>query len=465
MAQGIDPSTPKRWPLVTELENRDDSTDKDAKLVNCFLERQRDGSYWLFKRPGMRLTAAFGDGGNGYGIFNWRGNVYSIFGTKIYKDGVELGTVDATGGVYRFSQVLGATPQLVLGNGVTAYRTDGTTLTEITDGDFPATFLKGWAYLNGTLYVGRSDAGIQGSAVNDPSSWDPLNVIIAQIEPDQGVALFKQLVYVGMMKQWSIEFFYDAANATGSPLGRVEGAKISIGCAHQDTPRDIDGMQMLASTTRFSGWQFALIDNMKAKLVSTNPVERLLLNPDTSEGVFSWASRIGGHRFYCVTVKAENLSLVYDVEQDRWGQWTDPDGNYFPFVDATYDSSGNRLLQHETNGRIYRMDQDFWRDGQELITVDIYTPNWDGGARVIKQLDRMRFIADQVKGSTLQVRYNDNDYQASQWTNYQNVDLGLRTPELSNQGSFYRRAYNFRHRQDLPFRIQAVDLGLSLGTN
>lgn len=463
MAQAQDPSTPKRWPMVTEMENRDDTTNKDARLVNCFLERKRDGEAWVFKRPGLRSHDSIG--GNGYGVFNWLGDIYSIFGTTLYKNSVSIGTVDSSGGVYRFSQSLGGTPRLVLGNGITAYTWDNTTLTEITDADFPATFLKGWAYLNGTTYVGRADAGIQGSGVNNPLTWDPLNVLIAQIEPDRGVALFKQLVYVGMMKQWSTEFFYDAGNSTGSPLGRVEGAKVSAGCAHQDTPRDIDGMQMFASTTRFSGWQFMLLDQLKPRIVSTNPVERLVLNPDTSEGVFSWATRIGGHRFYCVTIKANNLSLVYDVEQDRWSQWTDSAGDYFPIVDATYDSSGRRILQHETDGKLYRLDQDYWRDGQALFPVDIYTPNWDGGARVTKQLAWMRFIADQVRGSTLQVRYNDNDYEARSWTNYQDVDLGLPNPELPNQGSFRRRAYNFHHQGDQPFRLQAIDLGLSLGTS
>lgn len=462
MAQGRDPSQPLRWPLVIGPENRDDSTQKDARLVNAFMEKQADGSSWIFKRPGLRRHEEIG--GNGLGVFNWRGNIYAVFGTTLYRNGVSIGTVDSSGGVYRFSQTLGGTPRLVLGNGVSAYTWDGTTFAEITDVDFPATFLKGWAYINGTTYVGRSDAGIQGSEVNDPTDWDPLNVIIAQIEPDQGVALAKQLVYVIALKQWSAEVFYDAANATGSPLGRVEGAKVNWGCAHQDTPRDIDGMLIWASTTRFSGWQVALMDQLKTKIVSTNAVERLILSPDTSDGVFSWASRIGGHRFYCVTIKASNLSLVYDVEQDRWAQWTDTNGDYFPIVDATYDSEGHRLMQHETDGWLYRFDQDYYRDASDLFSVDIYTPNWDGGARVIKQLDLMRFIADQVKGSTLQVRYNDWDYDPRRWTNYRDVDLGVELPQLTDEGSFRRRAYNFRHRASLPFRLQAVDLGMSLGS-
>lgn len=53
MSQAESVSLPKRLPLVLEPENRDESTDKDAKLVNGYVEKSKhEGEYWLFKRPG-----------------------------------------------------------------------------------------------------------------------------------------------------------------------------------------------------------------------------------------------------------------------------------------------------------------------------------------------------------------------------------------------------------------------------
>lgn len=460
MAQvGGDVGLPERWPLVIEPENRDDSTQKDARLVNAYSERQRNGEQWLFKRPGL---LEYDDiGGNGYGVFNWLGDIYSVFGASFYKNGTLVGAVDSTNGVYRFDQTLGATPMLVFGNGVKAYTYDGTTLAQITDGDFPAAFTKGWAYLNGTLYVGTTSASIQGSDINDPTAWDPLNVLIAQIEPDKGVALAKQLVYVVDLKQWSTELFYDAANPTGSPLGRVEGAKAPWGCAHQDSVRDLDGVLTWASRTRFSAWQVAQLDQVKAKIVSTDAVERLLLHADTSDGVFSWCTKIGGHRFYILTIKTNNLTLVYDMAEDRWAQWTDTNGDYFPIVDATYDSSGNRIVQHETNGKLYKLDPSYYNDAGDLIQIDVYTPNFDANARVMKYLDWMEFIGDQVVGSTMMVRKNDSDYNPRQWSNFRPVDLGMKHPRLTNNGSFRRRAYHLQHRCNTAWRLKAIDLGMS----
>jgi hypothetical protein len=456
------PDLPKRWSLDVKPENRDTSTAKDARLVNGYVEKIRDKEYQIYKRPGLLEYADIG--GVGFGVFNWLGDIYSVFGGALYKNGSSLGAVNAGGGVYRFDQVLGGTPKLVLGNGLYAYTYDGTTLTQIIDADFPAAFVKGWAYLNGTLYVGRPDAGIQGSDINVPANWDPLNVIIAQIEPDKGVALSKQLVYVVMLKQWTVELFYDAGNATGSPLGRVEGATVSLGCAHQDTVRQLDGMMFWAATTRYSAYQVAMMEQLKADIVSTDPVERLLLHADPSSGVYSWATKIGGHKFYVLTFVANNLTLVYDATEKRWAQWTDSAGNYFPIVDATFDSSGNRIVQHATNGKLYKLDPEYYNDDGQPIQVDIYTQNLDGGVRVSKHLERMTFISDQVKGSTLNVRSNDADYDAKQWTNFRPVNLGVAFPYLQNCGTFKRRAYHFQHRSNTPLRLEAIDLSMSLGS-
>lgn len=466
MPQAETVALPKRLPLVAEPENRSDSTAKDARLVNCYAEKQKDGSYWLYKRPGLTLgDQPSGGAANGYGTYNWLGNVYTVFGNKLYKDGVAIaGTVDTTNGVYRFSSCLGATPKLQLGNGVKAYNYDsGTGLVLISDGDFPASFVKGWAYLDGTTYVMRPDAGIQGDEINDPVNWDPLNVIIAQIEPDRGVALAKQLVYVVGMKQWTTEIFYDAGNATGSPLGTVQGAKVSYGCASADSVQSMDDALFWLSTNRSAQLQVIRLEGLKAEIVSTDPVERLLDGWDLT-AIYSFTFKKNGHRFYVITSVVSNLTLAYDVDERMWWQITDVNGNYFPFVASTYNNAAQTILQHATNGYFYYLDESLYTDDGSIITVDIYTPNFDGGTRRRKQMTQMKIVADQTAGSVLQVRKNDNDYDATKWSNFRNVDLSKKQPLLSNCGTFERRAHNFRHQKQTAFRIQAVDLQLDLGT-
>ena len=467
MPQAPSVALPKRLPLVIKPENRQNSTDKDSKLVNCYSERTETGEYWIYKRAGTkRSSRPPGANAAGAGMWNWLGDIYSIFGATMYKNGVALvGALNTAGGVYRFDSCLGATPKLVFGNGIAAYTYDsGAGIVEITDGDFPATFVKGWAYLNGVTYVATATAHIQGSDTNDPQNWDPLNDILAQIEPDQGIGLAKQLVYVAIFKQWSTEVFYDAGNAAGSPLGPVQGAKVNYGCVSSDSIQSIDGILIWVCTNQSASSQIIKMDGLKAEIISTNPVERLLDNADF-DTVYSLQLKNEGHRFYILTAKDSNLTLVYDLDEKMWSQWTDEDGNYWPFVASTYDATTLRhQFQHETDGRIYLVNENYYTDAGEIITVEVVTPNFDGEVDRRKQMNRLTFVADLVEGSELQVRVNDHDYDPDKWSNWRTVGLDKKLPMLSNCGTFIRRAHQFRQQKPTAFRLKAINMQIDLGT-
>ena len=468
MPQAESVAIPKRLPLVTVPDNRGTDATKDSKLVNCFAEKAMDGSYWIYKRAGLlRSSQPSGGAAAGAGMFNWLGDKYAIFGNRVYKNGVVLaGTVNTAGGVYKFSSCLGATPKMQFGNGIFAYNYDtagGIVL--INDADFPAAFVKGWCYLDGTVYVATAAARIQGSDLNDPVNWDPLNVIVAQIEPDRGVALGKQLVYAVIFKQWSTEIFYDAGNATGSPLGTVQGAKVDYGCVTAESVQQIDGIFFWVATNQSASTQVIMMAGLKAQVVSTDPIERLLDSADWTT-TYSLQLKNIGHRFYIITSVVSNITLVYDLDQKLWHQWTYVASNtYFPFVSSTYDSTTFRHeLQHESDGYIYLLNEGYFTDNGLTITVDIVTPNFDGETNRRKQMNVMKFIADETPGSVLQVRKNDHDFALDKWSNFRNVDLSKKQPMLTNCGSFVRRAYNLRHQSQTALRLKAVEMQIDLGT-
>jgi hypothetical protein len=521
MPQAQTVQQPPRLPLVLQPANRDGTTGKDAKLLNGYVEKgEKEGEYQLYKRPGLKQTGAT-QTGKGYGVFNWEGDVYSIFGATLYLNGVaQAGILDTTGGQYRFTSCLGATHKLQLGNGIATYNFDkvsglvqisslttvtagsfvvstsytilvpgttnftligaadnniGTTFiatgvgtgngTATTANNFPSSTVKGIVYLDSTTYVMDSNASIRGcTSLNDPTGWtDILNRITAQIESDGGVALAKQLVYVLALGQWSTEVFYDAANTTASPLSPVQGAKLSYGCKHADSVQDMDGVLLWIATNRSAAPQVLQVEGLKAQIVSTKPIERLLGAADFSQ-VRSFALKFEGHRFYGITLIAENITLVYDMADKTWAQWTDVNGNYWPIVGATYSDSLGLILQHETNGKLYQFDGSYYTDDGDLITVDIYTPNFDGGTRRRKTLSLMEFVGDRAEGSVLQVRHNDQDYEETKWTNFREVNMNSQKPILENEGTFIRRAYHLRHKCNAPLRIQALELQVDIGT-
>jgi Phage stabilisation protein. len=461
---------PPRLPLVVKTSNRDGTFNKDARLVNCYLETDEQGELWLYKRAG--LIEALDVGTNpGQGVFYWDGDVYSIFNGSLFRNGVSVpggSGLDQTNGVYWFSSIRGAVPKMVFGNGAKTYAYDvvGGVTADLhsIDIDFPATTVKGIAYLNGATYVMNSNAEIWGSVVNSVSvdgDWSALDFINAQIEPDPGVALQKQLVYIIAFGSWSTEVFFDAGNPTGTPLGPVQGSKISYGCEHADSVQRIDDMLFWLSTSQTAAVQISVLEQLTHRVISTKPIDRLLQASDLST-VYSWQIKINGHNFYVITIVEANLTLAYDISEDLWHQWTDTNGNYMPIIASTYDDDNRHVLQHATNGKLYYADADYYTDAGDRIFVDIYTPIFDANTARRKHMNLMRFVGDQERGSVLQVRFSDNDYKS--WSNFRSVRLDTKKPSLTKCGTFTRRAYHFRHWSNTPLRMQAVDVQYDLGT-
>jgi len=267
-----------------------------------------------------------------------------------------------------------------------------------------------------------------------------------------------------VLKQWSTEVFYNAQNPIGaSPLGPSQGAKSNYGCVNADSVQEIDGKLLWLATNRSSAVQVILVDALKPIVVSTKAIERLLGEADFTS-ITSMGIKYEGHRFYILTLKNSNLTLVYDLTDQFWAQWTDPDGNYFKGVANTFFTGTARIIQHESNGQLYLLGAEYHTDDGATITVDLYTPNFDGGVRRRKQLNQLEFIADQTTGSTLQVRTNDSDYEQGKWTNFRYVDLSVKKPVLMNCGTFMRRAMHLRHQSPTALRLQALELQLDVGT-
>ena len=201
---------------------------------------------------------------------------------------------------------------------------NGSAITKITDGDYPATTVRGIVYLDSTFYVMDSSAKIYGSDLGNPSSWNALNFIIAHIEPGAGVAIAKTANYLAAFKEWSTEFFYDAGNPSpGSPLSPVLNNFTLIGCASGASVAQVDKYTFWMSQTRQRGRQIHMMVGDQQQAISTPDVERIIgLYSLTATNVKAFGLRIAGHAFYCLSLTDSNISLVCDVENQSWYQWT-----------------------------------------------------------------------------------------------------------------------------------------------
>ena len=249
-----------------------------------------------------------------------------------------LGSIPS-GGICRFCQINAAIPLLLFGDGVTGtYYTDGSTITRITDPNFPTSTVPGLAILDGTIYVMTPQGQIFGSAnLDDPSTWSATNVAVASVEGDLGVYLARQLTYIIAFKQWTIQVFFDNANPSGSPLSPVYGAVINYGCLSAQTVQDLMGALYFVCNSKLGTPQVGVIDNLAFKVVSSPAVDRLLESATINTPFYSFPLHKGGHRFYVLSRLDTGVTLVYDLDQELWYFWQASSGACWPIVAQAYD--------------------------------------------------------------------------------------------------------------------------------
>lgn len=465
--QGAGDNRPMRIPLATNLLNRSESYLVDGRLVNAYAEAVSRDEVHIYKRPCLqRYLQPSGGAAVGFGVFNWNGQIYSVFGGTLYQGSTALGAV-ATGGLYSFSSLLGATPSLFLQNGSNYYYYNSSVgLQSITPGSF-STSVPGAVYLDGTMYVMDGNCNIWGSELNDVATgqWNADNLIVAQSEPCPGIALWKQLVYVVAFKTYSTEMFYDAGNASGSPLASVPGQKLNYGARDARTIAGLSGVLFWVDQIPQGGSSVRVMDQLTAQPCSTPQVERLLQLADAqgyySGNVYSWCAKIDGHMFYCLTIQQLNVTLVYDATQKFWYEWTDHNGNYMPIVAGTF-LNAQTIVQSQNDGWLYQLTTQTGTDDGNIVTADIYTPDFDGGSRRRKYINRLRVVGDVYPGNVLQVRVSDDDFTS--WSNFRQVDMGVIDPYLDKCGTFRRRVWNIR--QATPFGgriVMALEPEIELG--
>lgn len=318
----------------------------------------------------------------------------------------------------------------------------------------------GVVVLNKSVYLFSTQSKVAGADPDDPYAWQPLNFLFAYVEQDAPVAFARQLTNVIAMKFTSTEFFRDVAATPGSPLERIDGQHLDVGCYNGRTVQSIDGTLLWVSNTESGQRSVYAMERLRASEVASPAVKRAL---EALDPQYAISFAIAGHAFYVLTDPTAGVSLAYDLTSKLWYYWNALGASYFPFIAASY-AEGETRLQHETNGNIYVLDPDAIDDAGTPIVMDIFPPPFDGNTKLTKHVPRMHIVADQEAGSTLLVRNNDSDQTEGEWTNWREFDLGSKRPTLTNCGSFTRRLYHFRHEARTSCRLTAVELELLVGT-
>jgi hypothetical protein len=348
---------------------------------------------------------------------------------------------------------------LIWKNTVDAWVLYAGNLQKITSPNYPQATVPGVVNLDDTAYVMDVNGVISGSSLSDPFTWPANNYITADFQSDNGIAIAKHQQYVVALKQFSIQFFYDAGRYPGCPLLPVVSANQRIGCVAAGSVVNMDNTLVFMATTGASDRYIAMLNGTTPQRISTPAVDRIL--SDWTPDAFCYGQNIkkNGHDFYVLTLTTTGVTLAYDFVEQRWHTMNSAGSSNTYFVGINSFTDGvSEYLQDLLVGVIYKYDPSVFQDSGSTISVSVTSSKFDGGNNNRKFCGSATVIGDRTATftpNTATLQWSDND--GGVWLG-QTVDLTQEIPRVNRLGSFYRRQFRLLHATNNPMRVEAVEL-------
>ena len=503
-----------RIPITTSLSIEQFSsglaTIKQSGTINAIYGQRADGTVYATQRPGVNIYLDCSGAGisdtKGRGIYYWpaASAYYFVNDDTVYKgDYASPLAQTITSGIERveFFEVGAYLVILDAENNKGWYinSSASTTLVEITDVDFPPkqtpalTITKGGSSLNNTLYVGCTNGEIWNSAVEDPTTWGSADFTTAEVSTDAGVMIFPHSDHIAALGTKSCEFFYDNANATGSPLNVRTDVHHEIGAADFSTAWVEDSTVYFVGQTPSGSLAVYLMSNFAVQKVSGNDFDSMLTTALITDGAKAVGSGFtaGGMAYYVLTIYFETGGIVTPTASyvfgGGWSEWelmhTGIDD--FPLIDwtdATETRAGTGML---SNGDLITIVDDFspvdvtdssvyiadgyidvgyyasaGADGVN-VSMEIITGQGDSNTMETKFSDRLRVVCTPTDSSqTVTVQWSDegnNNYNTGR-----TIDISNPKNKLNRCGSYKFRNYKLTYGGSEKVEIEGIEAEIRL---
>lgn len=454
---------------------------KDEQFINCFAEIVKnkhlgDNRVFIYKRGGTKVWHTPPVSGQVRGSFYWKDKgllVYCIEKNVYLKDiigGTLTTCVDiftTTTGDVGFCTFLYESGDVRLittdGNLVSVLTSTGSVFT-ITDPDLPTPHIPTPVFLDGYIFLAKVDTGnIYHCENNDPTTWTG-DFITTEIESDVVRYIAKLNNYIVAFGSSSIEYFYDAGNATESPLSRnatpIKNALYTAGYAKNGNDiyfvgtKDNDQLDV-----------FKLSDFM-IEPIGSPTISRYLNGADTTLANIKGSIVMTlGHTFY--VLNAGNYSFVYDFETKYWSKWSWQQSTEFDVTNCvTVEGTkvNYSMFTLGTSPIFYKIDDSLYQDAGVNFTVSLVTEPADFGTLNRKTMPKLALIADRPNSvSYANVSWSDDDFKTFSTPRTVNLDQDL--PSLTRCGHFRQRSFKVTYTDNFPFRIQNIQVNINKARN
>lgn len=344
--------------------------------------------------------------------------------------------------------------------------------TQVTDIDLPLPHQPFPLYLDGYLFLiktGTSD--IYNSDVDDPTSWTAGNFISAEISSDYALRMVKAKNYICVFGYNSIEYFYDAGNATGSPLSRNDSPFRGIGL--------VTGLSTIGDTTYFVGQDnqqnisVYTLNSFKVDRISNEIIDRTLqpiVSTSNQKSEVSlqrdgYSISVDGHNFYILT--SAQTTWVYDIDEKFWYEWKSSSGVGLPIDAAWAQNNGQMYISTVGSANINILSPAIYQDFGSNFTTRYTMPTITCDTFHWKTAWRLAIFADQegadASTSNLVVSWSNDDWLTT--ASSRNLDLFTENTYIRNLGRFRSRSFRFEYSDNFPLRLDSGELDINVGAH
>lgn len=460
------------------------SFSKDVDYLNVFFEPTKnkvtqENYYDIWTRPGLiNLGTGVLQSTNVRFVYFWEATqTYYVW----IDDDLQL--VDTSGNIYlTLSAVLGTSSgpvtateflydtgavKLVFTDGQSIKTIDNTnTVVASTDPDIPTPIQVSLVFLDGYLFVVKAGTfDIYNSDLNDPLAWTAGNYISSEMLPDGLSAIAKLNNYLVALGTSSVEYFWDAANVSGSPLQR------------NDTPVKYNGylgglasfgnkLYYIGNTTESRPGVFVLEDFKIKELGDESLWRQLESTQQTFSEVYASIVSIQGHSFYVFTF-GSGTSYAIDLETNLWSRWAVAGGTTFSAKFSTNSKTAATylpVLYINGRDRLSHFDKAVTTDFGTSYSMIITTERESFDSFNLKTINRLTIVGDRPTANTnISISWSDDDYQT--FSSAQTLNINQELPCIYQCGSFRRRAHRLSCSPTVPFRLQYLEADINIGNS
>lgn len=342
--------------------------------------------------------------------------------------------------------------------------TDGSVVWTCQEFSFPSPHLPQPIFIDAYLFVAKANSeDIYNSNLDDPLAWTPGDYISAEMYPDRIVALSRNNNYLYAIGNNSVEYFYDAAVATGSPLGRHDSAVQQFGCAAPGTVVQTEKEVIFVGETTDGGHTVWTIDGFKEKEIGIPAVKSALLDEGALlSSAQAFSIRVSSQKQYVICLSKR--TLVYSFDTQMWTEWQ-TGSDIFVGSQGFDGPTGSAYILGRSDGKTYLMNESFYSDNGVPIQCIITTAKLDFDIINRKFMHRLTMVGDvpddTLTDSNVSVQWSDDDYKT--WSNARTLKFTGDLPSIFQLGQFRRRAFKISYSLPHLLRLEGMEVDINKG--